>query len=394
MPITPSDYNDDAIKGQQLSKLMGKEILDRLKGGMPETLAHVLCVMAAEIDALKAALAERNLGDRTADSVDAQELKVGGVNALPSDGDSSDTTVAFSQASSRGTVAADFASGSKLSTLFGKIRKWFADLKTVAFTGSYNDLSETPNLADYIQKSQTSGLVKNDGSIDTTGYAPANHASSATTYGRGTSDAYGHVKVSNATLHSDTTGTVGIACGQGHKHDQYLTSHQQVSDYDETLSWGTRSEIAKVGDSVIHVTMPSKPSVIGQTVGTGSYTKTLTADELQFFVLELTETDFGSFAWGLINHCKFSIVHVLVMFDGAALSVPIQMSVSAEYVLSSGVVASDSSYQTTLGVATFMYTMAGTGYEIQKITLRFSIPNSPFSVGQKVGIVFDSLLCL
>ena len=78
MPITPSDYNDDAIKGQQLSKLMGKEILDRLKGGMPETLAHVLCVMAAEIDALKAALAERNIGDRTADSMDVQVLKIGG----------------------------------------------------------------------------------------------------------------------------------------------------------------------------------------------------------------------------------------------------------------------------------------------------------------------------
>lgn len=133
MPITPQDYNGDAILGEQLSKLMEKEIRDRLKGHVPETLAHALCVMAAEIDALKAARAASNLGDRTADSLDAQELKVGGVNALPIDGDSSDTTVAFSQASSRGTVAADFASGSMLSTLFGKIRKWFADLKALAF---------------------------------------------------------------------------------------------------------------------------------------------------------------------------------------------------------------------------------------------------------------------
>ena len=34
--------------------------------------------------------------------------------------------------------------GEKLSVAFGKIAKWFTDLKTVAFTGSYNDLSNTP----------------------------------------------------------------------------------------------------------------------------------------------------------------------------------------------------------------------------------------------------------
>lgn len=35
-------------------------------------------------------------------------------------------------------------SGEKLSTAFGKIQKWLSDLKTVAFTGSYNDLSNKP----------------------------------------------------------------------------------------------------------------------------------------------------------------------------------------------------------------------------------------------------------
>lgn len=31
-------------------------------------------------------------------------------------------------------------------SVFGKIRKWFADLKSVAFSGSYNDLSNKPNI--------------------------------------------------------------------------------------------------------------------------------------------------------------------------------------------------------------------------------------------------------
>ena len=46
----------------------------------------------------------------------------------------------FTEASTRVNIA----SGETLSTLFGKIKKFFADLKTVAFTGSYSDLSNKP----------------------------------------------------------------------------------------------------------------------------------------------------------------------------------------------------------------------------------------------------------
>lgn len=49
----------------------------------------------------------------------------------------------FTEASSR----ANIASGESHKTIFGKIKKFFSDLKTVAFTGAYSDLSGTPNLA-------------------------------------------------------------------------------------------------------------------------------------------------------------------------------------------------------------------------------------------------------
>ena len=49
-------------------------------------------------------------------------------------------TPTFTQATSRTNIQ----SGETLSTIFGKIMKWFADLKSVAFSGSYNDLSDTP----------------------------------------------------------------------------------------------------------------------------------------------------------------------------------------------------------------------------------------------------------
>ncbi len=60
----------------------------------------------------------------------------------PPESGGSNSTVTFTQASSRTNIA----SGEKLSTLFGKISKWLADLKTVAFTGSYNDLSNKPTI--------------------------------------------------------------------------------------------------------------------------------------------------------------------------------------------------------------------------------------------------------
>jgi hypothetical protein len=61
--------------------------------------------------------------------------------AIPNDGDASDVTAAFTQASTR----ANLTSGEKLKISLGKLMKWFADLKTVAFTGSYSDLSDKPS---------------------------------------------------------------------------------------------------------------------------------------------------------------------------------------------------------------------------------------------------------
>ena len=55
---------------------------------------------------------------------------------LDKTGDGKDVTVTFSQASSRGTAANDFASGSSLATLFGRMKKWFASLGALAFKDS------------------------------------------------------------------------------------------------------------------------------------------------------------------------------------------------------------------------------------------------------------------
>ena len=51
-------------------------------------------------------------------------------------------TPTFLEADARENIV----SGEKLSSIFGKIKKWFSDLKTVAFTGSYNDLTNRPDI--------------------------------------------------------------------------------------------------------------------------------------------------------------------------------------------------------------------------------------------------------
>lgn len=48
----------------------------------------------------------------------------------------------FTEAEERSNIS----SGEKLSTLFGKIRKWFAGLADVAFSGEYSDLTGTPDI--------------------------------------------------------------------------------------------------------------------------------------------------------------------------------------------------------------------------------------------------------
>ncbi len=56
-------------------------------------------------------------------------------------GNSKDSIVTFNPAEKRENIN----SGEKHKTIFGKIYRWFADLKPVAFTGSYNDLSDKPS---------------------------------------------------------------------------------------------------------------------------------------------------------------------------------------------------------------------------------------------------------
>lgn len=85
-------------------------------------------------------------------------------NYLQTTGNASSTTVTFTAAGSRALPA----TGETLATIIGKATKYFTDLSTVAFSGSYADLSNKPTLPSVdtatMTTSQTSKAITATGS--------------------------------------------------------------------------------------------------------------------------------------------------------------------------------------------------------------------------------------
>ena len=93
-------------------------------------------------------------------------------NYLTKTGDASTTTAAFTAAEARALPT----TGESLAIIIGKVIKYLADLKDVAFSGDYNDLSNKPNSIKYHDLSVTTatatytaeGTVLNVSLIDAT----------------------------------------------------------------------------------------------------------------------------------------------------------------------------------------------------------------------------------
>ena len=122
---------------------------------------------------------------------------------LDKTGDASNVITEFTTATTRSNLTTK----EKLSISLGKISKWFSDLKTVAFSGSYNDLSNKP-----------ASLPANGGNSTTVnGHTvnsdvPANAKFTDTTYEIATTTKTGIVKPDGTTITIDEDGTLhGVA---------------------------------------------------------------------------------------------------------------------------------------------------------------------------------------
>lgn len=187
---------------------------------------------------------------------------------LDKTGAGSDVTVEFIQASSR----ANIASGEKLSILFGKLRKWFADLKTVAWTGSYSDLTDKPAipaaLADLTEDS-THRTVTDAEKADWNAKSNLALGETATTAYRGDRGkiAYDHSQTTG-NPHSTTPADIGAAATV-HTHSNLSVNGKALTGA-VTLS---ASDVGAAAASHAHGNI-SSDGKIGSTANRAIYTGT------------------------------------------------------------------------------------------------------------------------
>lgn len=141
---------------------------------------------------------------------------------LEKTGDASNTTAVFSASKER----ANILTGEKLSVIFGKIAKFFSDLKTVAFTGNYSDLSGTPSV---VSKTADGLCPKNGGT--TTKFLRDDG-----TYAVPTSSAIGLSTLEQVTA-AATAGNVTAPVGAGALAE--VNSSLQDSNTSESFNFGS-----------------------------------------------------------------------------------------------------------------------------------------------------------
>lgn len=126
--------------------------IGELVNGAPEamdTLAELATAISNNSDLMDAL--NEAIGNK-ANSADVDDALA---DKLDVNGDASNVTTSFTQATTR----TNLTTGEKLSITLGKIKKFFADLASVAFSGSYTDLSDTPVVPVYATCSTSSSTT-------------------------------------------------------------------------------------------------------------------------------------------------------------------------------------------------------------------------------------------
>ena len=148
----------------------------------------------------------------------------------------------FAEATKRENIA----SGEKISILFGKIRKWFSDLKAVAFSGSYNDLSDKPSIPAAVAVKGNAESLYRTGNVNLT---PANIGalpSSYVVYGNTTTVAGYALDARQA-----NPNVAGSLAAQINAANTALTAHKTSGDHDGR--YYTETEIKQLFNSFLSV---------------------------------------------------------------------------------------------------------------------------------------------
>ena len=141
-------------------------------------------------------------------------------------------------------------SGETLSTLFGKILKWFSDLKSVAFSGDYNDLTNQPTNA----TTNTNGLMSKDDKTKLDGIDSGANKTTVDSELNSTSTNPVQNKVINDALNDklSTTGTAAKATADA-SGNTITTSYASTIE----ISGNTMILKSKSGATLKSITLPS-----------------------------------------------------------------------------------------------------------------------------------------
>lgn len=157
--------------------------------------------------------------------------------------DTKDRITSFTQAGTRENIN----SGEKHKTLFGKIAKYFSDLKPVAFTGSYNDLQDKPlNLAPAAHRHSKSDITDFPSSLPASDVYSWAKASSKPAY---TASEVGALPVSGGTV----TGNVNFDTIVTRSIQQY-SSHNKIEFDNQLIKFKVGSQAVNRG-IVMHVSV-------------------------------------------------------------------------------------------------------------------------------------------
>ena len=205
----------------------------------------------------------------------------------------------FTEASTRNNIA----SGEKLSVILGKVQKFFNDLKTVAFSGSYTDLSDKPTIpaaqvnsdwnassgvaeilnkpSSYTPSSHKHGNIQNGGTLQTTDVAIANGDKLVVT------DSSNSAKIARTSVTFDGTTTTQALSKKGtfETFSKFSGSYTDLSDKpnaeDIMMSDGETSvenAIGEVNDKI------SSVKVIRSVTADGVKTYSELLDELRPYI--------------------------------------------------------------------------------------------------------------
>lgn len=148
-----------------------------------------------------------------------------------------DQTPTFTQASAR----ANISSGEKLSVIFGKIMKFFADIKTVAFSGSYADLSNKPSNA----TSSADGFMSKTDKSKLDGIATGAQVNSITGVKGNTEYSY---RTGNVNL---TPANLGALASNGDSKSNTVTFTSNDVEDGSATSW---TSVTKLASGISHAT--------------------------------------------------------------------------------------------------------------------------------------------